>query len=400
LSRPGRRRHWVIVALLAGAAAFAGPTPEELQPTVPPGYVPRDSRDEQGIWYEMGEFEAALQRSPLLLRDVELNEYVESVACRVAGPYCPDIRIYLVRNTGFNASMAPNGMMQVWSGLLIRVVSEDELAAILGHEIAHYARAHSIERFRRLKKSMTVGSIFSIGLAAVTGVSTDSGRALASAVGDLGARLSTLAFTRKQETEADLLGTTMMAEATFDPHASYQVWEMLLDEEQSAVAKGHKPATFMSTHPPSEARAELLRQWVLDLDQVTAADRVDRHRDAIAPHYTRFLEDQVDTNRYGRTEAILDRHVAMGYDASTIEYFRGETYRQRGGEGDQQRAREAYMRATDTDDPYPRAHRDLGYAYVKTGDLDTARQHFRRYLELDPLASDRAMIEFYLAEGI
>jgi Zn-dependent protease with chaperone function len=379
--------------LLACGAAFAVPTPEELQPTVPPGYVPEDARDEQGIWYEMGEFEAALQRSPLLLRDVALNEYVESVACRVAGPYCPDIRIYLVRNTGFNASMAPNGMMQVWSGLLVRVVSEDELAAILGHEIAHYARAHSLERFRRMKKSMTVGSIFNIGIAALTGVNV-------SGMGEIGAMLNTLAFTRKQETEADLLGATMMAEATFDAHASYQVWEMLLEEERSAVAKGHKPATFMSTHPPSEARAELLRQWVLDLDQVTAADRVDRHREAIAPHYVRFLEDQVDTNRYGRTEAILDRHVVMGYDPSTIEYFRGETYRQRGGEGDQQRAREAYMRATDTDDPYPRAHRDLGYAYVKKGDLDAARQHFRRYLELDPLASDRAMIEFYLAEGI
>ena len=140
--------------------------------------------------------------------------------------------------------MAPNGMMQVWSGLLVRVVSEDELAAILGHEIAHYARAHSLERFRKMKKSMAVGSIFSVGLAALTGISPNSG------IGELGAMLSTLAFSRRQETEADLLGATMMAESDFDPHASYAGWEMLLDEEQNAVAKGHKPAMFMSTHPP------------------------------------------------------------------------------------------------------------------------------------------------------
>ena len=394
MTRPGPRPHWVAVLLLGCGAVFGGPTPEELQPTVPPGYVPEDAKDEQGIWYEMREFEAALQRSPMLLRDVELNEYVESVACRVAGPYCQDIRIYLIRNTGFNASMAPNGMMQVWSGLLVRVVSEDELAAILGHEIAHYSRAHSLERFRKMKKSMAVGSIFSVGLAALTGISPNSG------IGELGAMLSTLAFTRRQETEADLLGATMMAETDFDPHASYAVWEMLLDEEENAVAKGHKPARFMSTHPPSQARADLLKQWVSDLDHVVPAGRTDRHRDVIAPHYARFLEDQIDTNRYGRTEAILERHSTMGYDLSTIEYFRGETYRQRGDEGDLQRARDAYERATETDNPYPKAHRDLGYVYVKTGDLESARHHFRRYLELEPLASDRAMIEFYLAEGV
>ena len=385
-----------ILLLACGAVFAAVPTLEELQPTVPPGYVPEAAKDEQGMWYEMREFEAALQRSPLLLRDVELNEYVESVACRVAGPYCPDIRIYLVRNTGFNASMAPNGMMQVWSGLLVRVVSEDELGAILGHEIAHYARAHSLERFRRMKKSMTLGTIFSIGVTVLTGSSLSD----ASVIGELGAMLSTLAFTRKQETEADLLGALMMAQAGFDAHASYEVWEMLLDEEENAVAKGHRPGLFMSTHPPSRARADLLKQWVADLDNVVPAGGADRHRDAIAPHYARFLEDQIDTNRYGRTEAILDRHVSMGYDPSVVEYFRGETYRQRGDEGDLQRAQDAYTRATNTDDPYPRAHRDLGYVYVKSGDLETARHHFRRYLELEPLASDRAMIEFYLAEGI
>ena len=54
----------------------------------------------------------------------------------------------LVRTPYFNASMAPNGMMQVWSGLLLRVDNEAQLAAVLGHEIGHYLARHSVERLR------------------------------------------------------------------------------------------------------------------------------------------------------------------------------------------------------------------------------------------------------------
>ena len=92
-----------------------------------------------------------LRRSPFNLRDPKLRSYVQDIACRLGAGHCPDIRVHLVRTPYFNASMAPNGMMQVWSGLLLRVDNEAQLAAVLGHEIGHYLARHSVERLRDVK---------------------------------------------------------------------------------------------------------------------------------------------------------------------------------------------------------------------------------------------------------
>ena len=103
------------------------------QPWAPPGRLPRPelSTDEGGLWGIMDREERNLRRSPFLIRDRKLNDYVQGIACRLAGDHCPDVRVYLVNTPLFNASMAPNGMMQVWSGLLLRVENEAQLAAVI-----------------------------------------------------------------------------------------------------------------------------------------------------------------------------------------------------------------------------------------------------------------------------
>ena len=90
--------------------------------------------------------EAFLER--IATHDLKLHAYVEDIACRLGASHCPDIRVHIVRTPWFNASMAPNGMMQVWSGLLLRADNEAQLAAVLGHEIGHYISRHSVERLR------------------------------------------------------------------------------------------------------------------------------------------------------------------------------------------------------------------------------------------------------------
>ncbi len=194
---------------------------EEIEHKIPPGYQPEEARDEQGIWMELLEYETMLQKSPLLVRDVELNIYLRTVVCEVAGDYCPDIHVYLLRNPGFNASMTATGMMQVWTGLLVRTTTTDELAAVIGHEIAHYTRLHTLERFRSIKAKLAAGSIFDMGLIIATGYSVP--------VGQFMAVMSVLAYSRSQESEADLLGARIMAEAGMDPHAAYRVWNHFIE---------------------------------------------------------------------------------------------------------------------------------------------------------------------------
>jgi predicted Zn-dependent protease len=365
---------------------------EEIEHKIPPGYQPEEARDEKGIWMEMLEYETMLQKSPLLVRDVDLNIYLRTVTCEVAGDYCPDIRLYLIRNPGFNASMTSTGMMQVWTGLLVRTTSTDELAAVIGHEIAHYTRLHTLERFRSAKAKLAAGSVFDLALILATGVSVGAGQ--------LVAVMSLLAYSRDQEAEADLLGARMMEEAGMDPHAAYRVWNMVIEEEKAAAVKREEPGMFSKTHPDSEARAVDLETWVTERYGPPDPDAVssDRHVAALNSHYLLLMEDQLDTNRFGRTEDMLKRHLSMGIDKGLVHFFHGEMYRQRDAAGDRELATDAYMKSINLGSPPPEAYKNLGYLSLKAKDMAQAREHFRKYLEVYPDASDRAMIEFYLED--
>lgn len=356
----------------------------DLKPRIPPGYQPVDAETEKGLWLEFEEYEQGLRQSALLIRDDALNEYVRTSACRVAGDYCNDIRIYIIRNPNFNASMSANGVMQVWTGLLVRVTSEDELAAVLGHELAHYTQLHSLERVRAIRKKMATGSVIDIFIGLP--------------IGQLSAIASVLSFSREQETEADLLGAKFMAQSGYDPYAAVRVWQMIVEEEESAVAKRGEPGMFSKTHPASADRIEHLRQYIDRAlpEAVARTPARQRHIEILNRYYPMLMEDQLDTNRFGRTRFMLEAHRKLGVDESLIDYFEGEMYRQRNAEGDLELAQEAYQRAIGAQQPVPEAFRNLGYVLLKRGREAEAPPYFRRYLELKPDADDRAMIEFYL----
>ena len=379
---------WLAVLAMAMPAAAQ----ETVDHRIPPGYKPVEQEDERGLWLEVAEYEKAVQQSALLVRDPDINNYVDAIVCRVAGDYCPDFRVYVIHNPGFNASMTPTGMMQVWTGLLLRAQTTDEVAAVIGHEIAHYTRLHTLERLRSMKKNMAAGSFFDLGIAVLTGVSTP--------VGQVAAMLNILAFSREQEAEADFLGARILVEAAYDPHATYRIWENLIAEEEAAVVKREQPGIFAKTHPQAEDRAAQLEAWVTARfgppDFELAA--TDQHLEFLNEQYLSLMDAQIDTNRFGRTQALLERHTEIGVEPSLVRYFYGEMFRQRGQPGDEQRAMEAYRHAIEGGAAPAATYRNLGYLYLKQDDVAQSREQFHRYLELDPAASDRAMIEFYLED--
>ena len=380
----------IVAALLCGNVAFAEDEP--LEHKIPPGYEPEEARDERGLWMELEELERGINKSALLVRDPDINDYVNEIVCRVAGAYCDDFRVYVIRNPGFNASMTATGMMQIWTGLIVRARSTDEIAAVVGHEIAHYTRLHSLERLRAIKSKLATGSFFDLALVLATGVSTP--------VGQLTAMMSVLSFNREQETEADILGTRLLAEASYDPHASYEVWQRIIAEEEAAAVKRKEPSMFSKTHPASHERAAYLERLVNAAYGQPDAERV-ADDDLLAimnTHYLFLMEDQLDTNRFGRTEELLERHKALGVEPSLVYYFYGEMFRQRGGEGDAQSAMGAYLHSVEAGMAPADAYKNLGYLHLKSGDTAAAQVQFRKYLEIDPGADDRAMIEFYLEE--
>ena len=161
------RRAFVCAACALGASSALGGS---LSARMNPGFRPDGASDENGLWDQFDREEKSLKRSRFIIRDPGLNAYVNALVCKVAGDYCRDIRVYLVRTPYFNASMAPNGMMQIWSGCLLRCQSEAQLAAIIGHEVGHYLRRHGLDRFHDAQQKTALSTLLSLGLGAAGGV--------------------------------------------------------------------------------------------------------------------------------------------------------------------------------------------------------------------------------------
>ena len=386
-------RFSLFAALLLALSSASFAEIETLEHKIPPGYEPSEAKDEQGLWMELKDLELQLNKSALLVKDPEINNYVRGIVCRVAGDYCNDFRVYVIRNPGFNASMTATGMMQIWTGLLVRATSTDEIAAVVGHEIAHYTRMHTLARFRKLKNNAATGGLIDIGISIFTGTNSP----IAQSIGMMNA----LAFSRDQEQEADLLGAQLLHEASMDPHAAYRVWQNVQAEEEAAAVKRRNPGIFSQTHPDVQSRVDVTRDWVSARygppDEEQTAD--DALVQIMNNHYYFLMEDQIDTNRFGRTKELLERHSDMGVEPATIYYFYGEMFRQRGEDGDREMAMSAYRHSIETGNAPADAYRNLGYLHLKEKDLDAAKENFRIFLEQEPEATDRAMIEFYINQG-
>ncbi|MCH8926969.1 MAG: M48 family metalloprotease, partial [Proteobacteria bacterium] len=313
------------------------------------------------------------------------------ILCRLVEDYCGDIRFYIVRHPYFNASMGPNGAMQIWTGLLLRVQNEAQLAAVLGHELTHYLRRHTLQRWRDIR-AKTDALIFFQLATAVAGVGIVGTFAQLAALGSI------QAFTRDMEREADRVGFEMMTGASYDPNAAPKIWEMMIAEkEASNLPKG---SIFFASHPTSEERQETIAKMAAEYDSDTAKLGRERFVEMTARYRGDWLRDELRQRDFGSLQVVLDYLMEAGANPGELHYFQGELHRLRGEEeeGDEAKAVEAYKTAIDTGAAPPEAHRALGLVYWSAGRKDEARGAFEAYIEVAPEAEDRAMVEYYLQQ--
>ncbi|MFL6577844.1 MAG: M48 family metallopeptidase [Povalibacter sp.] len=139
-----------------------------------------------------------------------------------------------------NAYCMPGGKIMVYTGLIDQLHATDaELAAVIGHEIAHALREHSRER-------MSQEYAQQLALAGIA-VATGAGDATMQLANQVAAVTFTLPHSREQEAEADRIGLELMARAGYDPNAAVSLW-------QKMDKLGGSRAEFFSTHPSSESR--------------------------------------------------------------------------------------------------------------------------------------------------
>jgi Zn-dependent protease with chaperone function len=386
--------HLLSAALLAAGSGHAA-SPDKIAPPPPPymGVYQPQGVDEIGAWREADESERALANSPIVIRDEALNNYVRGVLCATVGAdRCKAARIYILRTPVFQATMAPNGTMRVFSGLLLRVRSEAELAAVLGHEFGHFEQRHSLARFKAQRSGTDLLSWVAV-LASVSG-----GYQARSAFNNLQLSVygSLYRFSRDNEREADALGVGYLNSSLLRPQAASVVWRNVMAEaEASSKARGLKKPqfdniAFFASHPPQAERAATLAALATP-EGAGRDDGAARYATAIAPWLPTFLDDQIKLNDFGASDHIIAALAQGGWTASLL-LARGDLYRARGNPRDLINAAEFYAGAVAIDPGLAEAHRGLGLSLVKTGRRSEGEIALRRYLKLRPAASDAAMI--------
>ena len=163
----------------------------------------------------------------------------------------PDARkwkweVNLIGSKQLNAWCMPGGKIAFYTGILDQLqLNDDEVAMIMGHEMAHALREHSRERLAKSKATSMGLSVASqlLGLGQIGDVAAN-----------LGTQLLTLKYGRDDETEADLVGLEIAARAGFKPEASVQLWKKML----GASGGGKGQPSFLSTHPSGNNRIQEL----------------------------------------------------------------------------------------------------------------------------------------------
>ena len=212
----------------------------------------------------------ANQKGMLVPGDHEQSVRVRNIAKRII-PYTArwnasaskwDWQVNLINSPQINAFCMPGGRVGVFTGILSTLkLTDDEVAAILGHEIAHALREHGREQMGKSMATNVGARLGGAVLSAILGV--DPG--ITDTVARYGAQFASLKFSRDDEREADLIGLDLSARAGFDPRAGVVLWQKM-----AAASKG-SPPQWLSTHPGG---AERIRQ-------------MNEHMDVLLPLYAR-----------------------------------------------------------------------------------------------------------------
>jgi beta-barrel assembly-enhancing protease len=379
-------RKWAVF-LGASLAALALPAAAQSDGTKRPSafdYRPVDE-DERSLWLEMDEQERDVRNSPFLMTDPALNAYVRSVLCRTVGEErCGATRIYILRTPHFNAAMAPNGMMVVWSGLLLRARNEAELATVLGHEFAHFDQLHSLQSARDIRAKTD----------AMTWLSFLPGGGLA----QIGLFGSVFQFNRDMERQADMQALRYLAASGYAPEAAAQIWEQLRAEmDSSKQGKAMRRITdgegsnFFSSHPSSKQRMDYLRDAAGRLGNTGKYLGEDRHRAALAAWWPQLIDDQIKLDDFSVTEFLL-QSVARDDWTAGLYYAHGELYRARAEKSDFAKAAGLYRSAIAKDKTLAESWRGLGLALLRSGDKMGGKAALREYLARRLDAPDKAII--------
>ena len=253
----------LLISVAAAAAFLVGCQSVE---TTKPGVVGVD-RDQRmmvsaeevnkGAIQSYAQMMAEAKKKNVLDRDPAMVKRVQDITARLiphTASFRPDAakwpwEVHVISVDEVNAWCMPAGKMAIYTGLIQKLnATDDEIAAVMGHEIAHALREHARERIsRQMGTQATIGIV-----GAILGVG-QMGQGIANTVADVTLNLPN---SRLHETESDRIGVELAARAGFDPRAAVTLWEKM-----GKLSGGNQPPKWLSTHPPHGDRINDLRAY-------------------------------------------------------------------------------------------------------------------------------------------
>jgi Zn-dependent protease with chaperone function len=161
--------------------------------------------------------------------------------------------VTVVKSDVVNAFALPGGYIVVFTGLMKKAESGEEVAGVLGHELNHVLQRHGLERI-----------VKQLGLVAVVSIVLGDQQGLAGLMRQLSVELLTLKFGREQETEADLTGLQLLVRAKIDPSGMISFFQRLAEKDEGRME-------WLSTHPMSQGRAERLKAELAAMPKLSPA---------------------------------------------------------------------------------------------------------------------------------
>lgn len=262
---------------------------------------------------------AQIRRGGDVIEDPIVNEYISNIGARLAahandGDH--EFNFFVIEDRRINAFALPGGYIGIHTGLLEATRNEDELAGVIGHEIAHVTQRHIARAIHANQRQSLISTAIMLGavLAGVAGAGGDVVQG-GMAVAQGSAAQAQINFTRANEHEADRIGIRALSEAGFDPFGMASFFEVM-SRQQPADLNMRLPE-FLRTHPVTTDRIAEARNRARDLPRTQSTDSVsygiararvkvqsfERSEDAVA-YFESLTVDSV-ANRYGLAVAYL-----------------------------------------------------------------------------------------------
>jgi len=391
--RENKRSGRLFLLLSAILTSLAACTSAGLAPIGQDGFQPEE--DEKRIWSESRELQLRFDRSGFVSDDTVATAYVNRVAFKLIPENARKevgFQIRVLKHPIPNAFALPHGALYIHTGMLARMENEAQLAAVIAHEVIHIIRRHTLLTFRNVKQAAGFASTLAV-------ISAPAGLPGFGVVmlGSIGALAAVSGYSQSLEDEADREGLRLIVNARYDPGEALKIIENV---ERYVEQDEIKEPFFFSTHPRLQER-KASYQRLLDAEYRGQAGFQGQQEftSFVAPAIldNAFLE--LARSRFAFAQESGEKSLALNANNPKAHFLLAEIFRQRGAAEDQERAETEYQKTIDVEPGFADAHRGLGLLDYKKDRTDMAREHFEKYLALNPAAKDRAFIEQYLKES-